>query len=98
MNAPWYFAGPNQARSLGSSVHGVPGFSDARHDVLLAIMAWVENGTAPTQIIATKWQNDTTHDTVYRQRPVCMYPKQAQYAGKGDVDKASSWTCEPFYK
>ncbi|GME23712.1 hypothetical protein GTA08_BOTSDO07411 [Neofusicoccum parvum] len=97
MNAPWYFAGPNQASVLGSDVHSVPGFSDPEHDVLLAMMAWVENGTAPTQIIGTKFDNDTVHDTVLRQRPLCVYPKQAKYDGSGDVDSADSWTCESLY-
>lgn len=97
MNAQWYFAGPNQASALGSDVHSVPGFSDPQHDVLLAMMAWVENGTAPTQIIGTKYENDTDHDTVLRQRPLCVYPKQAKYNGTGDVDTAESWTCESLY-
>lgn len=97
MNVPWYFAGPNQASVLGSDVHSVPGFSDAQHDVLLAMMAWVENGTAPTQIIGTKFENDTEHDAVLRQRPLCVYPKQAKYNGTGDVDSAESWTCESLY-
>lgn len=97
MNAPWYFAGPNQARRLGTSAYSVPGFSDAQHDVLLAMMAWVENGTAPDQIIATKWENDTLHDTVERQRPICAYPKQAMYSGEGDEDEAENWRCENLY-
>lgn len=53
VNAPWYFAGPNQAGSLGvvpGTVYGVPGFRDARHDALLALMAWRENGTAPDYV------------------------------------------------
>ncbi|KAL1967366.1 hypothetical protein VTN77DRAFT_3150 [Rasamsonia byssochlamydoides] len=97
MNAPWYFAGPNQAGALSTSIHSVPGFSDASHDVLLALMAWVENGTAPTQIIATKWHNDTLQDKVLRQRPLCMYPNQAVYVGSDDVNSAENWRCEPLY-
>jgi len=96
VDAPWYFAGPNQAGALGpapGSVHSVPGFSDAKHDALLALMAWVEIGTAPDQIIATKFQNDTTTDQVMRQRPLCPYPKQAKYVGKGDPDAAENWQC-----
>lgn len=98
MNAPYYFAGANQAGSLSTSVHSVPGFSDARHDVLLALMAWVENGTAPEQIIATKWHNDTLQDSVLRQRPLCIYPKQAIYTGEGDVNAEENWQCEYLYK
>lgn len=96
VNAPWYFAGANQAGAIGTGVHSVPGFSDARHDVLLALMAWVEHGQAPDSIIATKWHNDTLQDSVMRQRPLCMFPKQAKYVG-GDQNAASSWECKMLY-
>jgi feruloyl esterase len=92
VNAPWYFAGPDQPTFLGPSVHSTPGFEDTKHDVLLAMMAWVENGTAPDEIIATKYVNETEHAEVQRQRPLCMYPKRAKYIG-GDMDKAESWRC-----
>lgn len=95
--APWYIAGAGQAGSLSPSLHSVPGFSDPQHDILLALMDWVENGNAPTQIIATKWRNDTLQDSVLRQRPLCMYPKQAKYKGSGDPDDASSWECQGLY-
>ncbi|THZ04317.1 putative ferulic acid Esterase/Feruloyl esterase [Aureobasidium pullulans] len=93
VNAPWYFAGANQAATLSSSVSGVPGFRDAKHDVLLAMMAWVENGTAPAEIIATKWVNDTLQDKVMRQRPLCMWPKKQKWSGQGDVNAAETWSC-----
>ncbi|KAK3111690.1 hypothetical protein LTR53_012801 [Teratosphaeriaceae sp. CCFEE 6253] len=96
VNAPWYFAGPNQAGSLGlspGSVYSVPGFADAKHDALLALMAWVESDTPPEQIVATKWHNDTLTDVVMRQRPLCPYPKQARYTGSGDPDLPENWQC-----
>ncbi|ORY14570.1 feruloyl esterase B precursor [Clohesyomyces aquaticus] len=93
-NASWYFAGSSQAPLLGLDVHSVPGFSDAKHDVLLMLQAWVENGTAPENIIATKYTNETEHKTVLRQRPVCMYPKEAKYKGTGDIDQPDSWECK----
>lgn len=92
-NASWYFAGSSQAGVLGPTIHSVPGYSDAKHDVLLALMDWVENGTAPDSIIATKYANDTKHDVVSRQRPLCMYPKQAQYKGTGDPNEPDTWEC-----
>ncbi|KIY53923.1 feruloyl esterase B precursor [Fistulina hepatica ATCC 64428] len=97
MDAPWYIAGDGQAAELGTGVHSVPGFSDAKHDVLLAMLAWVENGTAPDSIIATIYVNDTTHDEVLRQRPLCVYPDQAFYNGTGDVNSTESWTCKSLY-
>lgn len=89
--------GPGQSGDLSTSLHSVPGFGDARHDVLLSLMSWVENGTAPNQIIATKWRNDTLQDRVLRQRPLCMFPKQAVYRGHGDVNQAANWVCESLY-
>ncbi len=45
VNAPWFFAGPNQAGSLSEkpgSMHSVLGFRDPKHDILLALMEWTE--------------------------------------------------------
>ncbi len=98
MNAPWYIAGDSQNSNLGGNSHSVPGYSDPKHDVLLAMMAWVENGTAPTDIIATKYLNDTNpEEGVLRQRPICVYPNRAVYNGTGDVDAPESWSCQPLY-
>lgn len=98
VDAPWYFAGPNQAGVLGPTVYSVPGFNDKEHDALLAMMAWVEEGKAPEQIIGTKYADESLHTTVLKQRPLCMYPKLAKYTGSGDVNEASSWTCEQLYE
>ena len=99
VNAPWYFAGANQAGSLLplGAKHSVPGFEDAQHDILMALMEWTENGRAPNSIVATKWRNDTLYDEVWKQRPICPYPRQAMYSGEGDPDVASSWRCEFLY-
>ncbi|KAK5174165.1 uncharacterized protein LTR77_001245 [Saxophila tyrrhenica] len=99
VNAPWYFAGANQAGTLTppGSVHSVPGFQDPQHDALLAVMQWTEHGIAPDSIVATKWRNDTLYDEVWKQRKICPYPKQARYKGSGDTDLSENWSCEPLY-
>lgn len=97
MDAPWYFAGANQAGALGNDTSGVPGFRDGKHDALLALMDWVEEDKAPDSIVATKWENDTVRDSVQRQRPLCPYPQQARYDGRGCPDDASSWSCGYLY-
>ncbi|KAI4601039.1 CTP synthase ura7 [Pestalotiopsis sp. 9143b] len=95
VDAPWAFGGGSQAAALGTDVWSVPGFKDAEHDVLLALMRWVENGTAVDSVVATTWQNPTNASTpVLRQRPLCVYPAVAKYDGEGDVDDATSWGCE----
>ncbi|KAH8680954.1 Tannase/feruloyl esterase [Xylariales sp. PMI_506] len=97
VNAPWMIAGWGQQAALGAytTYYSVPGFIDAQHDALLALVDWVENGTAVDSIIATAW-NVTTANTlaVYRQRPLCPYPQKATYKGTGNVNAATSWACE----
>jgi feruloyl esterase len=97
VNAPWYFAGPNQQPVLGGSVYSTPGFENKEHDVLMAMMAWVEQGEVPQYVIGTKYVNETTPTDVMRQRPLCMYPKQAKYTGEGDVNNAANWECKSLY-
>ncbi|KKA26452.1 hypothetical protein TD95_000164 [Thielaviopsis punctulata] len=93
-NAPNYFAGANQAGSLNTSVHSVPGFEDKSHDALLALMDWVENGNAVDTIIATAWNNVTDPSSgVLRQRPLCPYPETAKLTEGADEKLVSSWTC-----
>lgn len=66
-----------------------PAFRDAEHDIVLALARWVEKGVAPEAIVATTVKDNA----VTRQRPVCVYPKQARYSGSGDVNVAANFTC-----
>lgn len=77
--------------------YSVPGYQDPEHDVLLALMNWVENGTAPDYIIGTAYENFTTEETITRQRPICRHPQFAKYNGTGDVNSPESWNCELLY-
>jgi hypothetical protein len=58
-----------------------------RFDMLSAIVAWVEQGQAPSQVIAT--------GAAYpgRSRPLCPYPQHAQYSGQGDSESAANFSC-----
>ena len=62
-------------------------------DVLGALIAWTEHGVAPTQVIATKYVNDTQSQGIAFQRPLCPFPQVARYDGSGDPTSASSFTC-----
>jgi feruloyl esterase len=61
-------------------------------DILGALIAWVEAGVAPTQIVATKYVNDTASDGIEFQRPLCLYPAHSAYIS-GNKTKAASYTC-----
>ncbi|OTA95518.1 hypothetical protein M434DRAFT_20233 [Hypoxylon sp. CO27-5] len=52
-------------------------------------------GKAVDQIIATIWHNSTVPSSgVWKQRPLCPYPKKAVYDGVGGLNEAQSWKCE----
>lgn len=97
VDAPYYIASASQPFALGPEVWSVPGFSDPKHDALLALMAWVEEDIAPDSIIATKFVNEDVTAGVLRQRPICKYPNQARYTGFGNPNSAENWRCvSPF--
>ena len=100
VKAPWMIGGASQAALLPPYNAGwsVPlGFNDSRHDALLALIAWVESGDTPSRIIASEF-NFTDPErqaiTLYRQRPICVYPRKAEWDGRGPQDDASSWSCK----
>ena len=61
-------------------------------DALTPLVNWVEKGTAPDTIVATKFVNDTP-PTVAMTRPLCVYPKVAKYNGSGNASAAANFTC-----
>lgn len=63
-------------------------------DMLSALDAWVEHGTAPEAILATKYVQDKPAQGVARTMPLCKFPEEARYDGKGDVNDARSWHCD----
>jgi hypothetical protein len=64
-------------------------------DVLSAVVDWVENGKAPERVLATKRAGDGGSGEIVRRRPLCPYPQQARWDGKGDKTKAESFVCGP---
>lgn len=67
-----------------------------------ALVNWVEKGTAPNQILATKYADASRAPgppptgaglAVVGTRPVCPYPQTAVYKGGGSTDEAANFTC-----
>jgi hypothetical protein len=67
--------------------HCAGGPSLDRFDALGAVVKWVEEGEAPDSIIATGKYFPG------RSRPLCAYPKHAQYKGSGDPQDAANFVC-----
>jgi feruloyl esterase len=73
----------------------IPGFGhgfgpfNARFDALSALEQWVENGKAPTGLIAQDGNPNAN-----RARPLCDYPRYPKFTGAaGSESSASSFTC-----
>ena len=60
-----------------------------------ALENWVEKGTAPGVIIASKTKDaaPTTVGSVVMTRLLCPYPQAAQYQGSGDPNRAENFVC-----
>ena len=58
-------------------------------DMQTALENWVERGTVPETITATRAINGV----VDRLRPLCSYPRIAVYKGKGDTNDAANFEC-----
>lgn len=65
---------------------------DARHDIFSALIGWADGGSAPNDIIATKFASDDA-GKVEMQRPLCPYPTKAVYRGWGSTASASNFSC-----
>jgi feruloyl esterase len=86
--------GGGDSVSNWSQFYFVPGMSHCgggqaldQFDLLGAIVNWVEKGTVPTSVIATGKAFPG------RSRPLCAYPKHAQYKGDGNPEDANSFEC-----
>ena len=81
--------GPNVFGQTG------PGPGDAQHDIAKALERWVEQGIAPDAIVATKYRTGFNPASgVVRTRPLCAYPKTAQWKGSGSTDDDSNFVCK----
>jgi feruloyl esterase len=70
-----------------------PMAQDADHSLQLSIERWVEKGTTPSAIIATKYAGHGASEDVQMTRPLCAYPQIAKYKGSGDPNDAGSFVC-----
>ena len=90
----WGGVGPSWLMGNGVS-------HDSQHDVVLALSHWVEDGVAPDQIIATEFDGPVSDPLngppagtpIRSQRPICAYPKTAQYTDHGSTTAAESFRC-----
>ncbi|AXQ28575.1 tannase/feruloyl esterase family alpha/beta hydrolase [Solimonas sp. K1W22B-7] len=86
--------GPNAFGQFGPG-----GGNDPHSNFAAAVEAWVEQGTAPGPVVASKYENDIKgilapqKTELKRTRPLCPYPQVARWSGKGSAHLASSFSC-----
>jgi feruloyl esterase len=68
------------------------GVGTSTFDALTSLVEWVEKGTAPLSIRASR----VVDGKPVRTRPLCPYPQTAKYQGSGSIDDASSFACAEF--
>jgi len=84
--------GPSAFNSANGGARRPPS-DKPEEDLFAATIHWVEDGVAPTQVVATKYVDDTPAKGVAMKRPLCAYPQKAWYKGSGDTSDASNFTC-----
>jgi Tannase and feruloyl esterase len=73
---------------------GSVGSDDPEHNITMALERWVQTGTAPSKIIATKPSDDSNPlKGAKMTRPLCPYPEIAEYKGSGDINDAANFVC-----
>ncbi len=77
--------GPSAFGQLGIPTTGPDPFA-----AFTALQGWVEQNKAPGTLLATQYAEG---GKVVRTRPLCAYPAEAIWDGKGDPNSAASFTC-----
>ena len=72
---------------------GISQISDPQHNIYLALQEWVEKGTPPPTVVASKHEGIGPMGKVTMTRPLCPYPQAAKYKGSGDTNDAANFVC-----
>lgn len=86
-NAPLETADWSRLFLVPGMAHCSGGQALDKFDLLAALVAWVEDGKAPEYVVAT---GDAFPG---RSRPLCPWPRHAQYTGRGNPETAEAYIC-----
>jgi hypothetical protein len=75
---------------LPGVLHCTGGPGPSQFDPIASLVEWVENGSAPSELVVRKAAAGTQPA---RSRPVCAYPAKAAYKGSGSTDEAANFVC-----
>ena len=69
--------------------HCAGGVGPDQYDAVTAVINWVEKGTPPDSMVASK----IVSGQVVRTRPLCPDPQVARFNGDGSIDEAKNFRC-----
>ncbi|KAI0676495.1 feruloyl esterase-like protein [Trametes maxima] len=88
-----HWCGGHGASVMGALFQPPPPTYDAERNILAAMVRWVEEGVAPSTLVATKYVDDTNPGKgVAFTRPLCRFPWTPQFRG-GNPNDARSFEC-----
>jgi len=90
LRAPWYIGGVDLPDAVFHKPYNITDFrytmpveaklNNTNNDALLALVQWAEGGSAPSQLVATAFTNQTSTKndwfTIFRQQLLCPYPSR----------------------
>ncbi|KAH9838382.1 feruloyl esterase-like protein [Rhodofomes roseus] len=89
--------GGNGANAFGSvqqASNNMPPLNhEPEYDVLAAMVQWVEQGIAPSNLTAVHYKDNDVANGIDAIRPLCQYPKSLYYTGGDELDP-DSYTCK----
>ena len=80
--------------TIPGMAHCSGGPATDKFDMLTALTRWVEDGQAPSQVVAyARADNPDAAAFPNRSRPLCPHPQQPRYTGNGNPEDASNFQC-----
>jgi len=86
-------AGGSGATDVGQRFPLDPSRIDAEHNILLALVDWVEKGKAPDALIGGRYTAGNATQPLLADRKHCPYPQKSKWNGMSNVNISTSWDC-----
>lgn len=88
-------SGGDGPSAIGNKLENLGG-TEAKDNVVQAMIEWVEEGKAPDTITGYRWVDGQVGGVIDYERRHCRYPYRTTWDGEGDAKNPDSWSCEPF--
>lgn len=84
---PYAPGGDNSAVPAPTKLGGTTGRDLKEGQLFEALMAWVERGNAPKEIVITSQNGAVSY-------PMCVFPKKTTWNGRGSTQRSQNYSCK----